>query len=108
MFSSLSPYIIIDITNKWIYLLYHHPSKTIAMESFHLGLGLECPAFPSPDSEAALKASIDAPPARVVADPKNTRVQIAYVPTVDPKECTGTLRELWTRCFFDKVPLFSF
>ena len=65
---------------------------TIAMETFHLGVGLSPPALPSASAEPGV-------PARRLSQPGETKVQIALVPTIALGDAKGKLKELWQRAF---------
>ena len=69
--------------------------QTIAIETFHLGLGLSPPPLPSADS------ADPGAPARKLAQPNETKVQIGLIPTVAPQDAQGKLKALWTRAFFE-------
>eukprot|EP00937_MAST-01D_sp_MAST-1D-sp2_P001206 g1206.t1 len=65
---------------------------TIAIETFHLGVGMRSPALPSASADAGV-------PARQLSQPNETKVQIAMVPTVALADAKGKLKELWQRAF---------
>ena len=69
--------------------------QTIAIETFHLGLGMSPPALPSTHS------ADPGAPARKLAQPNETKVQIGLIPTVAPQDAQGKLKELWTHAFFE-------